>query len=158
MSRPGASSSSSIGIGNPTTSSLRDRARLGTLKDELKASTETSKRSGAARRQNSNTNTAQYPAPCNNAKELHNVSTEKDTASSRRQLPPLPVRRTSLEMKSQDGKQPITGRQSTHQRTRNHDQRECKAGTAVSGTISANSSPRLHRCGPVQSSGNLTYR
>ena len=153
MSRTGASSSFS-----KSTSSLRDQTMSGAVKDVLKGQTETSKRSAAAKCQNSNT--IQCPAPSNNTKRLPNISSEKDAASSRRQLPrpPLPVRRTSLDMKSRDGEKPTTGRQSIPQRAGHLGQTQCKDGASLSGTMSANSSPRLHRCGSIQASGNLTAR
>lgn len=153
LSRTGANNS----ISN-STGSLRDQMRSGALKDELQGLKESRMNSSRSTAKQQNSNAAQCSASSNIAKKLLNISNEKETASSKRQLarPALPVRRTSLDMKSQDGDKQTTGRLSTPQRARHHDQTNCKAG-APPGSVSANSSPRLRRRGPVQSNGNVTW-
>ena len=158
-----SSSVSTTGANNSisnSTGSLRDQVRSGAVKDELKGLKESRMNSSRSTTTQQNSNTAHSSAPSNNDKKLPNISNEKVTASSKRQLArtALPVRRTSLDMKSQNADKQTTGRQLTPQRDRHHDQTNCKAGAAPPGTVSANSSPRLRRRAPVQSNGNVTWR
>lgn len=131
-------------------SKLRGQLRSSALKDELKGQKEqtNSSRSTAKYHNNNNNNNT---ASSSNANKTPTMSREKDMANCRRQQlprPVVPIRRTSLDVKSQDG----DGRQSTgqSQRPRHRDQRKCKDDVTLA--------PRLHRRDQVESSDNATSR
>ena len=138
------SSAAGIGVNRSTShsSSLRDQPRSNTLQAGMKGQRET--------RRNTAKPTAKCYMPTNSAKNVPDINNHKDTTSSKRPPPraPLPVRRTSLDMKTHDSVQLTNGRQSTTaHRPRNRDQSNSQAGSGIhlSGTMSANSSPSLTR-------------
>jgi len=133
-----------------STSSLRDQPRSNLVKAEMKG-----QKDG---RMNTNRSTSKHTdthmAVCstsNNAKKIADASNQKDIVNSKK--PPPPVRRTSLDVKANNSDMKLSSRQSAAQRSRQQDQRSLKAGVHPSGTMSANSSPRLTRC-----AGNHTAR
>lgn len=144
-----------------STSSSCDQPRSNALPDETKRQKESGiKNNRSASKPSQHTATAKCSAPSIKAKKIPNIGNEKDTTSLKR--PParasVPVRRTSLDMKSQDSDKVTNGKQSTTQRPRNLDQRNSKAGVNPSGTASANSSSKLMRCDQLHFSANHKAR
>ena len=159
--KPRLRSSSAARIGmnrtaSSSTSCLGDQPRSNALKSYTKGQ----KESGMSAK-HTDRDVTECSTTNNIAKKVPNVSSQRDTTSSKRPPPRAslpPVRRTSLDTKSYDSDKPSTGRQPNAPPSGPRDQRNCKVGVRQSGTLSANSSPRLTRTGGLQPSANHTAR